>query len=146
MQVKYKNIKHSEVTFFFLQQDVPRRNATADVSAVSCNVQGTEVKFLLFPVHIFEEFICSQSLQNGPQLRSDTLPLVMLSVLSPLATKSYSATNRLGSFSLGPANRFSLEFQRAASDRPEGSKSGRASVERENAIQEDERMNKNINK
>lgn len=56
---------------------------------------------------------------------SDTLPLVMLSVLSPLATKSYSATNRLGSFSLGPANRFSLEFQRAASDSPGDSKSGR---------------------
>jgi hypothetical protein len=47
----------------------------------------------------------------------------MLRVLSPLATKSYSATKRLGSFSLGPARRFSLEFHRAASLRPCGSKS-----------------------
>lgn len=51
------------------------------------------------------------------------LPLVMLRVLSPLATKSYSATNRLGSFSLGPDKRFSLEFHRAASLKPCGSKS-----------------------
>ena len=60
---------------------------------------------------------------NHQQLPTAPLPLVMLKVLSPLATKSYSATKRLGSFSLGPARRFSLEFQRAASLRPWGSKS-----------------------
>lgn len=58
-----------------------------------------------------------------PPLPTALLPLVILRVLSPLATKSYSATKRLGSFSLGPARRFSLEFQRAASLRPWGSKS-----------------------